>query len=101
MSPRPSQIWPGCAEYNMVKKASSPRPSPPKEEGEQTPEGPVIRQTNRDPRLTAALIAGALFLVTMAVFWPAVHNEFVNYDDPDYVTSNPHVQGGFTGENLK
>jgi tetratricopeptide (TPR) repeat protein len=47
------------------------------------------------------LIAAALMLLTLAVFWPAVHNEFVNYDDPEYVTSNSHVQGGFTWENLK
>jgi tetratricopeptide (TPR) repeat protein len=28
-------------------------------------------------------------------------NDFVNYDDSDYVTANRHVQGGFTWENVR
>src|ERR1051325_10592312 len=60
---------------------------------------PPVNNGNRP--LIAGLIAAALTILTVAVFWPAVRNDFVNYDDPDYVTSNPHVQGGFTSENLK
>ena len=44
----------------------------------------------------ALLIAASLVLLTMAVFWPATGHDFVSYDDPDYVTANPHVQGGLT-----
>src|SRR4051812_18531947 len=53
------------------------------------------------PGRAAALIAGALFVLTLAVFWTVADNDFVNYDDPDYVTSNPHVQEGFTWPNIK
>jgi len=43
----------------------------------------------------------ALALLTLAVFWSAARCDFVNYDDPDYVTSNPHVQSGLTWDNVR
>src|ERR1039458_8022172 len=39
-----------------------------------------------------ALLAAA----TVAVFWQVSRHEFVNYDDPAYVTYNPMVQQGLT-----
>ena len=30
-----------------------------------------------------------LVAVTLAVYWPVMRCDFVNYDDPDYFTSNP------------
>ena len=41
-----------------------------------------------------------LALVTGAVFLPVAWNDFVNYDDPDYVTANAHVQGGLNWKNV-
>ena len=41
-------------------------------------------------------ICGALALLTLLAFWPLKDCDFVNFDDPDYVTSNPHVQDGLT-----
>jgi len=41
-----------------------------------------------------------LALITLAAFWPVVWNEFTEYDDPDYVTSNPHVQAGLSWQGL-
>jgi tetratricopeptide (TPR) repeat protein len=38
----------------------------------------------------------SLFLVTVAVYAPVLHFEFINFDDPDYVTANPHVRDGLT-----
>jgi len=52
------------------------------------------------PRLPVWLMGLMLVLVTMAVYWPATGYDFVNYDDPDYVTANTHVQGGLTWEGL-
>ncbi len=43
----------------------------------------------------------ALFFGTVLLFARAVGNEFVNYDDPDYVTANEHVRGGLTVAGLK
>ncbi len=42
-----------------------------------------------------------LAAVTLAVYWPAVHGDFVDYDDPDYFYSNSHVQTGLSFSNFK
>lgn len=47
------------------------------------------------------LPALALFLITAAVYWPAIGNGFVNYDDDLYVTANPRVQQGLSGETVR
>jgi Tfp pilus assembly protein PilF len=39
--------------------------------------------------------------VTLAVFWPALRYPFVNLDDFEYVTGNPHVQGGLTWDGVE
>src|SRR5512133_387431 len=41
------------------------------------------------------------FALGLAVFWPATRNGFVGYDDPEYVTSNWHVQQGLTLAGIK
>lgn len=38
----------------------------------------------------------ALGLATLACFWPTLGNDFVQYDDQDYVTQNPHLRSGLT-----
>lgn len=43
----------------------------------------------------------ALFLGTVLLFARTLGNEFVNYDDPDYVTANEHVRQGLTWAGLK
>ena len=50
-------------------------------------------------RLDIALLLG-LIAVTLAVFWPATGYDFINLDDPTFVTSNPHVLGGLTWPNV-
>lgn len=42
----------------------------------------------------------ALAAITFAVYLPAIFHPFVNYDDYDYVTQNPHVQSGLTAETI-
>jgi len=46
-------------------------------------------------------IAGLLFVLAIGVFFPVGSHEFINYDDPDYVTSNAHVQPGLTSEGIQ
>ena len=48
------------------------------------------------PKKITAAVALALAVVTLLVYLPVLHNGFVNYDDPDYITNNPHVQAGLT-----
>jgi protein O-mannosyl-transferase len=45
----------------------------------------------------AVLLVG----ITLAIFWRVGRNDFVNYDDPDYVTANRNVQAGLTWEGVK
>ena len=51
-------------------------------------------------RTTIPLIGLLLFLGTLALYYPALQNGFVNYDDPNYVTSNWHVQQGLTSRGV-
>ena len=37
-----------------------------------------------------------LAAVVGAIYWPVVGHEFINYDDPIYVTENRHVNAGLT-----
>jgi tetratricopeptide (TPR) repeat protein len=45
-------------------------------------------------------IYALLFSAAVAVYAQTAHFDFVNFDDPDYVTANPHVRGGFTAQNV-
>jgi tetratricopeptide (TPR) repeat protein len=47
-----------------------------------------------------AMICLVLAVGTFAVYWPVTHHEFVNYDDPAYITGNPHVTSGLTLTNV-
>jgi tetratricopeptide (TPR) repeat protein len=50
--------------------------------------------------LPAWLIAVLLALVTIAIYWPATGHDFINFDDPLYITDNPHIRAGLTWEGL-
>jgi Tfp pilus assembly protein PilF len=41
-----------------------------------------------------------LVAATLTVYWPVLRCDFVNYDDPDYFTSNIHVLAGLTPGNI-
>jgi protein O-mannosyl-transferase len=42
-----------------------------------------------------------LFAVALALYAPAVRYDYINCDDPDYITNNPNVLGGLTWEGVK
>ena len=44
-------------------------------------------------------MAVLLALLTIALYWPTTGHDFINFDDLNYVTANPHVLGGLTWEN--
>jgi tetratricopeptide (TPR) repeat protein len=46
------------------------------------------------------VICLTLALVTLLLYWPLTHYDFVNVDDPRFVIQNPHVQGGFTWQSV-
>jgi len=47
------------------------------------------------------LIALALALATVLVYLPVFQNELVNYDDDYYISQNPNLKLGLSGEGLK
>lgn len=59
------------------------------------PSPPTPRDRSRGLVVVLSLVLAAL---TFAAFQPAMNNDFVGYDDPDYVTSNFMVQRGLTWE---
>src|SRR5436190_16729546 len=73
-----------------------------KEEQSRARPGLACAQTGfAGSKLSSPLIICLLLAVaTLAVYWAATLNGFVNYDDPDYVTSNPHVQSGLKWQNV-
>lgn len=46
------------------------------------------------------LIYTALAIITLLAFEGVRHNQFVNYDDDEYVTENPHVNRGISKESI-
>lgn len=58
--------------------------------------GPLWRENLGQPGPVCLLLFAAVSLV----FCPVAGFDFVNYDDPDYVSANPHVQSGLTWQNF-
>jgi protein O-mannosyl-transferase len=75
----------------MKRKIVAPTPKP------VLPSLPVPKD---DSKLRIGICV-ALFVLTLGLFSRAIGHDFVNYDDPDYVTSNEHVQGGFGWAGLR
>jgi protein O-mannosyl-transferase len=53
------------------------------------------------PRRVYAVIALVLVVVTVAVYWRVAGNGFTNYDDPAYITANPHVKHGLSWDGVR
>ena len=52
--------------------------------------------TSPKPQTRKWLFSLLLALVTLATFWPVVHNGFIEYDDDEYIFENPTVRAGWT-----
>ena len=52
-------------------------------------------------RFETFLLVLILVSAVLAVFGGVCKNEFINLDDPDYVTANEHVQKGLTHESIR
>lgn len=53
------------------------------------------------PGKRTVILSLLLFLVTLALYNPVVHNGFINLDDNLYVTDNPNVKAGLHWGSLK
>ncbi len=56
-------------------------------------DNPPLRRTRR-------IVCLLLIVATIAVYWQTLNHDFVDFDDDDYVTQNPHVQAGLTVEGV-
>jgi protein O-mannosyl-transferase len=63
---------------------------------------PVLDDTHFAPGLMRSplVLALILFFGTLVLYFPALDNAFVNYDDPAYVTANAHVLQGLSWNNI-
>jgi Flp pilus assembly protein TadD len=60
-----------------------------------------LKNAGKPSRFThPAVLCLLLVAVTLAVYWPVTRCDFVDYDDPDYFTSNPRVLAGLTPGNV-
>ncbi len=48
-----------------------------------------------------ALIYLSLAVATFISFWNVTHSNFINYDDPRYITGNVHIQKGITLRSIR
>lgn len=46
-------------------------------------------------------ISALLVLAVIVAFEPVRQNKFVDFDDPEYITEKPQVQGGISGESIR
>jgi tetratricopeptide (TPR) repeat protein len=57
-------------------------------------------QRTADRKYLGPILGLLLVLLTAILYQPAMHNSFVNFDDPDYVTKNPAVLHGISWRNV-
>src|ERR1700676_4669609 len=46
------------------------------------------------------LLALVLVATTLTCYEPSLHNGFINFDDPEYITENAYVQHGLSWSNV-
>jgi tetratricopeptide (TPR) repeat protein len=61
-----------------------------------------MKSLERSHQQPKSVIAMCLFLmvVTLIIYWPVQHYGFIRFDEEQYVTHNPHVQGGLGKEGV-
>ncbi len=75
-----------------------------------TPEVSASRTDEGLPQAAASFLPGVraefwlgflLFLVVAGIFLPALTHDFITYDDPRYVSQNPHMKDGLSWANVQ
>jgi tetratricopeptide (TPR) repeat protein len=72
----------------MATATDTGRPATQAQAASINPPAPEVAQ----PRWLAWLLATLLVLLTIAFYWPALHNDFI-WDDDAHLTNNPHLRG--------
>jgi protein O-mannosyl-transferase len=53
------------------------------------------------PQTRSVVLCLLLVVVTLAVYNPVIRNGFINFDDAQYITHNPHVTAGLSWETIR
>src|SRR5262249_40556969 len=67
---------------------------------EHGPTEPALNMPGIKRSWAIALFCVLLVAVPGAVFWPLIRYPFINYDDPVYLSENPHVAAGLKSTNV-
>ena len=62
---------------------------------------PDIPQQNAQSTAITIAIAAALIIAILIAFWGIWKNDFINFDDNEYITQNPNIQQGLTSDSIK
>lgn len=65
------------------------------------PDGSNSSGLFQSPERRTLLFCLLLIALVFAFYSPVTHNGFINYDDEEYITNNPHVRTGLTWANVK
>lgn len=60
----------------------------------------IVRSPFGDERLQV-LLGGLLLALTAAIYWQVGRFGFLVFDDPGYVSENPHVLAGLTSSGIR
>jgi len=61
----------------------------------------MLNKINIGSKEQILIVYIVLTLVTLAVFWQVNQYDFVNFDDPVYVTLNSNIHSGITLDGLR
>jgi len=62
---------------------------------------PLSSKLFQSPAQRTLLLCLLLTAVVLVVYNPVIHNGFLNWDDDQYITDNPHVRAGLTWATVK
>src|SRR6266446_9218324 len=65
------------------------------------PSSELFRSAQKRTLLRCLLLCLILIAVVLVFYGPVTHNGFLNYDDDQYITNNPHVRAGLTWQTVK
>src|SRR6266404_4200578 len=66
-----------------------------------SPSSELFRSAQKRSLLRCLLLCLILIAVVLVFYGPVTHNGFLNYDDDQYITNNPHVRAGLTWQTVK
>jgi len=66
-----------------------------------SPSSELFRSAQKRTLLLCLLLCLILIAVVLVFYSPVTHNGFLNYDDDQYITNNPHVRAGLTWQTVK